>query len=61
MHKYKAHIALKNGSRRAPEQVVAELLHNQFGGRSTPVLIAVGGPGGTGKSTFAHVLAERLG
>lgn len=60
MHKYKAHIALKNGTRRAPEQVVAELLQALFSGRSTPILIAVGGPGGTGKSTFAQALAEQL-
>jgi len=60
MHKYKAHIALKNGSRRAPEQVVAELLEAMFPGRNTPVLVAVGGPGGTGKSTFSTALAEQL-
>lgn len=61
MHKYKAHIALKNGSRRAPEQVVAELLQAMFGNRRTPVLVAVGGPGGTGKSSFSRALAEVLG
>ncbi len=60
MHKYKAHIALRNGSRRAPEQVVAELLQTMFGGRRTPVLVAIGGPGGTGKSTFSSALAEQL-
>lgn len=60
MHKYKAHIALKNGSRRAPEQVVADLLMAMYANRRTPVLIAVGGPGGTGKSTFSKALAEQL-
>jgi len=60
MHKYKAHIALRNGSRRAPEQVVAELLEAMFYGRTTPVLVAVGGPGGTGKSTFSTALAGQL-
>ena len=60
MHKYKTHIALKNGSRRAPEQVVAELLKSLFAGKTTPVLVAVGGPGGTGKSTFSTALAEQL-
>ena len=60
MHKYKTHVAVKNGTHRAPEQVVAELLHALFSGRETPVLIAVGGPGGTGKTTFAQVLAEQL-
>ncbi len=61
MHKYKAHISLKNGSRHAPEQVVADLLNSLFGNRRTPVLVAVGGPGGTGKSTFSKVLAAQLG
>jgi 4-hydroxy-tetrahydrodipicolinate synthase len=61
MHKYKTHIALKNGSRRAPEQVVAELLQRMFAGRESAVLVAVGGPGGTGKSTFSKALAEQLG
>lgn len=60
MHKTKAHIALKNGHRRAPEQVTAELLQSLFQESGTPVLIAVGGPGGTGKSTFAKALASLL-
>ncbi|MBN2704040.1 MAG: dihydrodipicolinate synthase family protein [Pontiellaceae bacterium] len=61
MHKYKAHITLKNGTRCAPEQVVADLLLKLFGDKRAPVLIAVGGPGGTGKSSFSKALAERLG
>lgn len=61
MHRYKAHIALKNGTRRAPEQVVAELLHAMFGDGSEPVLVAIGGPGGTGKSSFSKALAKQLG
>lgn len=60
MHKYKTHVALKNGSRHAPEQVVAELLEALFAGTTAPVLVAVGGPGGTGKSTFSEALAEQL-
>ena len=60
MHKYKAHVALKNGVRHAPERVVAELLKAVFGEAGPPVLVAVGGPGGTGKSTFSGALAEAL-
>ncbi len=60
MSKHKTHVALKNGSRHAPEQVVAELLRARFGASTAPVLVAVGGPGGTGKTTFAKALAERL-
>ncbi len=60
MHKYKTHVAFKSASRRAPEQAIAELLQAMFSGRAEPVLVAVGGPGGTGKSTFSSALAEQL-
>jgi 4-hydroxy-tetrahydrodipicolinate synthase len=60
MHKYKTHMTLKNSNRRAPEQVVAELLHSLFPGGSKPVLVAVGGPDGTGKSTFSRALEQQL-
>lgn len=60
MHKYKTHVALKNGRGRAPERVIAELLEALFAEHKAPVLIAVGGPGGTGKSSFADLLAEQL-
>ncbi len=40
---------------------VAELSVSMVQDRRTPVLIAVGGPGGTGKSTFSSTLAEVLG
>jgi 4-hydroxy-tetrahydrodipicolinate synthase len=60
MHKYKTHVAFRNGSRRAPELLVAELLQTMFAGRESPVLVAVGGPGGTGKSTFSKALAGQL-
>ncbi len=60
MHKYKTHITLKNGQHRAPEQVVAELLKSMFAQTQFPILVAVGGPGGTGKSTFSKALAARL-
>jgi len=60
MHKYKAHVTLKNEIHRAPEQLVADLLQSIFKGRTEPVLIAVGGAGGSGKSTFSQALAEQL-
>ena len=60
MHKYKTHVALKNGAHRAPEQVVAELLQALFGERKSPILVAIGGPGGTGKTSFAKALAALL-
>lgn len=61
MHKKKAHVALKNGHHHAPEQVLAKLLLKAFSGHSTPIIIAVGGPGGIGKSTFSRLLAKQLG
>ena len=42
------------------EQHVAQLVKNQFHTTQTPVVIAVGGPGGTGKSTFSKRLAHEL-
>lgn len=46
--------------RRSAPQLVAAILEARFQGRDGPVLIAIGGPGGTGKSTFARALAEHL-
>jgi 4-hydroxy-tetrahydrodipicolinate synthase len=46
--------------RRGPEEIVALLLKHHFEGSDGPVLIAVGGPGGTGKSTFCRALQNRL-
>jgi 4-hydroxy-tetrahydrodipicolinate synthase len=42
------------------EQVLAEVIRSVLADRSGPLLIAVGGPGGTGKSSFASRLTERL-
>ncbi|TVR58050.1 MAG: hypothetical protein EA420_18040 [Candidatus Competibacteraceae bacterium] len=47
--------------RRPVEQVLAEILQTVFADRPGPLVIAIGGPGGTGKSTFADRLAQRLG
>ena len=60
MHRYKTHIRLKTGSRRAPEHSVTELLLRLFPEPSGRITIAVGGPGGTGKSTFSEALAHCL-
>ncbi|MDZ8118127.1 dihydrodipicolinate synthase family protein [Pontiella agarivorans] len=59
MHKNKTHIAVKNGTHHAAEKIVAELLMREFA-QDDSVLVAIGGPGGTGKSTFARVLADGL-
>ncbi len=42
------------------EEHVARLLDQAFGGMSRPVLVAIGGPGGIGKTTFARRLADLL-
>lgn len=63
MHRYKQHVRPKDHgriSRRPAEQVLAEVIRFALADRSGPLLIAVGGPGGTGKSTFARRLAQRL-
>ena len=63
MHDNKVHIKYKNPAvlRRPVEEILAGLIRRRFGACHTPVLMAVGGPGGTGKSTFSHGLAEQLG
>lgn len=43
-----------------PDRVLAAYLRTAFDG-DAPTLVAVGGPGGTGKSTFARRLATALG
>jgi len=43
-----------------PEEIIAEVLLSFFQDKSTPVIIAVGGPGGTGKSTFCNTLKKIL-
>lgn len=45
---------------RVPHVVLALALREKFKGFGRPVLIAVGGPGGTGKSTFSAKLAHEL-
>ena len=43
------------------EITLARMLTVRFGDCANPVLIAVGGPGGTGKTTLAQQLADALG
>jgi uridine kinase len=63
MHKPKTHIAfdVAHADASSPEKVLSELLLKVFAESSTPVVIAIGGPGGTGKSTFAKKLRRLLG
>jgi uridine kinase len=61
MHKYKKHITELGSEHHAiiPEEIIAELLLKKFSGHEY-VLIAVGGPGGIGKSSFCKRLAQHL-
>ena len=43
-----------------PEKIIAEILLSFFQDKSSPVIAAVGGPGGTGKSTFCESLKNLL-
>lgn len=52
----KTHSHLNTFSR--PEKVIAEVLHSLFKDHSGPVFIAVGGPGGSAKTTFSEKLAS---
>ncbi len=60
---YKTHVkvAAKPVCHVEPHVVLARALHRKYDGWARPVTIAVGGPGGIGKSTFAERLAEALG
>ncbi|MBW8035807.1 MAG: hypothetical protein FVQ79_09305, partial [Planctomycetes bacterium] len=63
MHKYKTHVAYKGeaGGRCRAEEVLGKLILERFAGNGGCVVIAIGGPGGSGKSTFAGKLAAELG
>jgi uridine kinase len=43
------------------EELLGDVIETVFADAPGPVLIAIGGPGGTGKTTFARKLARRLG
>ncbi len=55
---YPVHTHLR--SRLPAESVVVSFLQHHFTDSTGPVLIAIGGPGGSGKTTFAGKLARRL-
>ena len=64
MQRDKQHVRPKDHGRlrrRPVEQVLAEVIRTALAEKSGPLVIAIGGPGGTGKSTFARKLAARLG
>ncbi|HEX2958430.1 MAG TPA: dihydrodipicolinate synthase family protein [Chitinispirillaceae bacterium] len=54
----KSHLDIKERYR--TDQVICSIIQSEFKHNSSPVLIAIGGPGGTGKTTFAHRLKEIL-
>lgn len=54
----KTHSALNTFCR--PEKVIAEVLNSFFKDHKEPVFIAVGGPGGSAKTTFSTKLASLL-
>ncbi|MFO7820689.1 MAG: dihydrodipicolinate synthase family protein [Lentisphaeria bacterium] len=62
MPNHKTHVTNLSSarSRKPADAILADLLQEIFKGNPGPVLIAVGGPGGTGKSTFSQALAEKL-
>ena len=60
MRGYKRYIAF-DGVDVGCAEVLCELLLKVFSGESKPVVVAIGGPGGTGKSTFSEKLAGLLG
>jgi uridine kinase len=60
---YKKHIKIDrdHAGLIAPEKIIADALLEKFKDITRPVLVAVGGPGGIGKSTFAGKLRDKLG
>lgn len=54
----KKHLDIKGAYR--TDLVLCSIIRTEFGKSSTPALIAIGGPGGTGKTTFAHRLKDGL-
>ncbi len=63
MEKHKTHLRYQktDANRRPAEVLIARLLREAFSESSQNVIVAVGGPGGTGKSTFSRELAGLLG
>ena len=47
-------------SRQSALLILTQYITSRFAGNDSPVVIAIGGPGGSGKTTFAKKLAERI-
>lgn len=60
MPRSKTHVRSRAGAHPRVEVLIANLLQRRFADRSGNLAIAIGGPGGTGKSTFAEALAALL-
>ena len=62
MHKYKTHVVYNEAGRlrRPAEETLAELIITRYEAHPDPVVIAIGGPGGTGKSTISRELCRLL-
>lgn len=54
----KKHLDIKGAYR--TDQMLCSIIQSKFGRKNSPVLIAIGGPGGSGKTTFAHRLRDGL-
>ncbi|MEA2013247.1 MAG: dihydrodipicolinate synthase family protein [Verrucomicrobiota bacterium] len=50
---------LGNKTHKSPEQIITEIIVQLFENKKN-CIIAIGGPGGTGKSTFAQLLSKKL-
>jgi len=48
-------------TRQVADRAIARYITSRFSDYSTPVIIAIGGPGGSGKTTFAKKLQTQLG
>ena len=58
---YRLHLKVDDAAKAAaPHLLLARVLRQRYAHRQSPVIIAVGGPGGTGKTTFAARLAAEL-
>lgn len=62
MHKYKVHLQNdeKRSFRKPVEELVSMIIKNEFANYDKHITLAIGGPGGTGKSTFSKKLSALL-
>lgn len=59
-NKFSTQSHVKLNFKQNPDEILSVILQKLYSDNPAPVLIAIGGPGGTGKSTFAEKLASRL-